>query len=1035
MADAPEMEGPNRLPGGGPSGKGPLVRAVRAKQPDLKKVANYWLNRFDSEKYSAQAELIELVMAVADVPSQTTVAKEDMKDQAPSSVVNELTSALALEASEKGGDFTQHWLVSRDKGATRTRENYPAIWRELASAPSPETLLKDVLPRLRAWTLALAECRFRSIRHCATVAGLGLVDGLQQQCNEIQGFCDTAERRLAETEVDTTRAQISKELKRQRQLLKNLLDARDSFAATLLSRRCKDVDADIRYSCIEALNRWAQLRGEASWKQYLHFAINDDEAKVRAAALLALQPLFRSDDGPLSTEVKSLAEDLRPRILERCHDIDASVSAAALRCACDLAKAEVLKEEDYGRITDLVWDPEALRRDAACVFVSRFILQEDIFDQPNGTADGSAAKRHLQMLLDFLVEFVKPHFELTERLVAALWRKASCLEDWDAMTSLLLGDGELAADQHLAIAFLAEATVRVAFDDWLANNTMEAEALLQRAARALCPRLPTLLSTFQSEKAAMLRTASLCNYLLRFCAQSPPGPTGGLLAGSAGEPVARALRSLFLRQTDLEALEHLALAWAHLLELCSGARPVLHDLVKSLYDTFLQLAPLVGKPSQGEIEAEVPMPDTLLATAQRLRILAKAYDVSLCDVEGFVSTALSVVDERVQTGTVEPELTVTLLELLALISVRHAGQLMQPPLPAVAADVRDEHQLQQASTAAEDLLELATGFLTKDEDHRLKSAAFGVALCTLSAWWNAAHFGKTEEVKPWFCQLPDALQDALANHLGKLLAEANQVPTESVLVSGMPEPGDLLKSSAFSHLFVLLQKGVASTESVPSDAERIKTARLCCLMVATCRHAQVAAGSLPSVVLSQARSRRKDLQQVAWTLLRRLRKEAHVGPTQAEDFFTTLLAAVKFLHKDQGTAIAKDLSFRLLQHVGVGKLTPPLQKALLNTLRRGVVNAAAGSAAGFLEALTPWITKHVVEDILIDNLASWAKEQSNQALQEAGLEKLLEACENTVKKLDPESPEKPSKRRRITKGGNRKTPTSTQEIKDAMELP
>ena len=33
--------------------------------------------------------------------------------------------------------------------------------------------------------------------------------------------------------------------------------------------------------------------------------------------------------------------------------------------------------------------------------------------------------RHLQMLLDFLVEFVKPHFELTERLVAALWRKAS----------------------------------------------------------------------------------------------------------------------------------------------------------------------------------------------------------------------------------------------------------------------------------------------------------------------------------------------------------------------------------------------------------------------------------------------------------------------------------------------------------------------------------------------------------------------------------------------------------------------------------
>ncbi|CAL1155464.1 unnamed protein product [Cladocopium goreaui] len=76
---------------------------------------------------------------------------------------------------------------------------------------------------------------------------------------------------------------------------------------------------------------------------------------------------------------------------------------------------------------------------------------------------------------------------------------------------------------------------------------------------------------------------------------------------------------------------------------------------------------------------------------------------------------------------------------------------------------------------------------------------------------------------------------------------------------------------------------------------------------------EVAAGSLPglpSVVLSQARSRREDLQQVAWTLLRWLRKEAHVGPTQAEGFFTTLLAAVKFLRKDS------DMNVRILRSGG-----------------------------------------------------------------------------------------------------------------------
>ena len=50
---------------------------------------------------------------------------------------------------------------------------------------------------------------------------------------------------------------------------------------------------------------------------------------------------------------------------------------------------------------------------------------------------------------------------------------------------------------------------------------------------------------------------------------------------------------------------------------------------------------------------------------------------------------------RIFEDSVAPK--VTLMELLALISLRHAGQLMQPPLPAVAADVRDGRQLQRLS--------------------------------------------------------------------------------------------------------------------------------------------------------------------------------------------------------------------------------------------------------------------------------------------------------------------------------------------------
>eukprot|EP00913_Durusdinium_trenchii_P026554 g24912.t2 len=219
MAEEAEIEMPSRLPGGGPTGKAPLVRALRARQPDLKKVACLWLDRFHSEKYGALAELIGLVMAVADISGETTVMKEDLEEtrlerkqyslevhrcqeRAPPEVVSELAAALVQEAVEKGADFSQHWLVSREKGAVRVRENFPAIWRELALAPNTEDLLGDLVQRLRAWTLSLAECQIRGIRHAATVAGLGLVEGMQIQCNHIQEWCDTAEVRLQDTEAD-----------------------------------------------------------------------------------------------------------------------------------------------------------------------------------------------------------------------------------------------------------------------------------------------------------------------------------------------------------------------------------------------------------------------------------------------------------------------------------------------------------------------------------------------------------------------------------------------------------------------------------------------------------------------------------------------------------------------------------------------------------------------------------------------------------------------------------------------------------------
>ena len=50
------------------------------------------------------------------------------------------------------------------------------------------------------------------------------------------------------------------------------------------------------------------------------------------------------------------------------------------KVALQKIRLEVLwiRQDDYDRIIDLVWEPEAPRRDAACIFVSRFVLQEEL---------------------------------------------------------------------------------------------------------------------------------------------------------------------------------------------------------------------------------------------------------------------------------------------------------------------------------------------------------------------------------------------------------------------------------------------------------------------------------------------------------------------------------------------------------------------------------------------------------------------------------------------------------------------------------
>eukprot|EP00429_Kryptoperidinium_foliaceum_P099529 CAMPEP_0176249518 /NCGR_PEP_ID=MMETSP0121_2-20121125/34017_1 /TAXON_ID=160619 /ORGANISM="Kryptoperidinium foliaceum, Strain CCMP 1326" /LENGTH=459 /DNA_ID=CAMNT_0017589217 /DNA_START=113 /DNA_END=1489 /DNA_ORIENTATION=- len=415
--------------------------SLRAKQPDLRRVAGAWHERFERDPPAALAEAMSLMLVVADAPSHVEVGREEIQDREPADVVQQLVAALALEASEKGADFTQHWLVSRERGAQRVRESYPALWRELTQTAPHRMLLDGLLQMLRDWTLALSECQFRSLRHVATVAALNIVDGLGSACQALQELCDTADVQIRDAEAQGANDRRST-------LVAELL------GVALLSRRAKDVDPEIRRSCFEAMRRWAGVDAatflEQQWTRYLHFGMGDRDPKVRSAVFAVLHDLLRDDPNVPAQIVAALIEHSKPKILARCHDVDPAVGAAAVRCVSSIAAREMLAESEYDPVIDLVWDSDAQRRVEAAAFISRFVLTEDILDyptkngphsgglMPTGAGGGAVARRRVTMLLQFLVEYSEGHFRLVDRFAAALWRRASCIEDWEAMAGLML---------------------------------------------------------------------------------------------------------------------------------------------------------------------------------------------------------------------------------------------------------------------------------------------------------------------------------------------------------------------------------------------------------------------------------------------------------------------------------------------------------------------------------------------------------------------------------------------------------------------
>ncbi|KAG0449493.1 hypothetical protein HPP92_027340 [Vanilla planifolia] len=213
--------------------------------------------------------------------------------------------------------------------------------------------------------------------------------------------------------------------------------------AKLICAPIRDVDPDIRVSCINSLGIWIlsypSLFLQDLYLKYLGWTLNDKVAAVRKTSVVALQNLYEVDDNVPSLGL--FTERFCNRMIELADDIDISVAVSAIGLLKLLLRHQLLTDEELGPLYDLLIDEPPMIRRAIGELVYDHLIAQNVKGSQSGPKgdDGKTSEVHLGRMLQILREFPDDPI-LSAYVIDDVWDDMNAMKDWTCMVSLLLDE-------------------------------------------------------------------------------------------------------------------------------------------------------------------------------------------------------------------------------------------------------------------------------------------------------------------------------------------------------------------------------------------------------------------------------------------------------------------------------------------------------------------------------------------------------------------------------------------------------------------
>jgi hypothetical protein len=472
-----------------------------------------------AEETSCRRDIHQSLISGIGEPRDASASTAETK-----ALVEMLTVAIAphVSACELARSAALPPLCTAQRDGRRFAARYGSFFEQvIQSCPDVIWMDSDLLDTWVAWLGYLTESRSRTLRLAAVVAALHTVDGLLAVDRALQEQAAMLQRSVARNRstLETIRLKTD-----------DIQDLVKHLTQTVFSKRYRDVYAEVRAQCIEALGRWTRMAPsrflDDRYLKYLGWMLFDKDAKVRYASLSAVSQLAQNPEW--IAPMQAFLERFRARLVEMTRDREERIAILAIRLAQMLLPIDWLGKAELESVFDLITeDPRAPVRAAAGAFSIAYIeLANQAYISRFGPEKASRAM--LREVVFLILTAAQAPFD---RICEALWNEAAipALCDWSAYVALLeeefVDDGSEAltdTDRRALLGFWVATTERVQhLEKTSASRRAASEnALLEpSAASALLlevgrSALPRLLRRFQSEPpmvAGLARLVRLCS--------------------------------------------------------------------------------------------------------------------------------------------------------------------------------------------------------------------------------------------------------------------------------------------------------------------------------------------------------------------------------------------------------------------------------------------------------------------------------------------------------------------------------------------